>query len=148
MPKTPESGNPNSPGNTPAGEDGASSQSSAGKPRAGSAPGDTAPAGRSTPAGRSISERKGQFLIAVRRLDGMQLMGMQPLSFGFIEQTLRASPDIEVVDTVGPKNILAAMADGLGEAPSVLVAKMSEQKATILQQQGQGRLIQQPQAAE
>ena len=89
----------------------------------------------------TLSQRKGQYLIAARRLPGMQVMGLQPLQFSLIEQTLRSSPDIEIVDTVGPKNIMGALADGMNEAPSVLVARMTEQKATILHQQAQGRLI-------
>jgi len=68
-------------------------------------------------------------------------MGMMPLQFSVVEQTLRASPDIEIVDTVGPKNIVGVLADGLGEAPGVLVTRMTEQKASILHQQAQGRLI-------
>jgi subtilisin family serine protease len=91
--------------------------------------------------GRSISERKGQFLIAARRPQALMAMGIAPLQFSVIEQTLRASPDIEVVDTVGPKNIVGVLADGMGDAPSVLVARMTEQKAAILHQQAQGRLI-------
>lgn len=71
----------------------------------------------------------------------MQPMGMQPLQFNLVEQTLRASPDIEIVDTVGPKNIVGALADGMGDVPSVLVAKMTSQKANTLHQQAQGRLI-------
>jgi subtilisin family serine protease len=91
--------------------------------------------------GRVLGERKGQYLIAARRTVNLQAMGMQPLSFSVIEQTLRSSPDIEVIDTVGPKNIMGALANGMGEVPSVLVARMSEQKAAMLLQQAQGRLI-------
>jgi subtilisin family serine protease len=68
-------------------------------------------------------------------------MGMQPLQFSAVEQSLRASPDIEILDTVGPKNIVGMLADGMAEAPSVLVARMTEEKAGILHQQAQGRLI-------
>ena len=88
-----------------------------------------------------LSRRKGQYLIAARRSTGMQTMGLQPLQFSVIEQTLRSSPDIEIVDTVGPRNIMGALADGMNEVPSVLVAKMTDQKAGILHQQAQGRLI-------
>ncbi|HYD94055.1 MAG TPA: S8 family serine peptidase [Noviherbaspirillum sp.] len=98
--------------------------------------------GAEQPAGRrAVTPRKGQYLVTARRSPGMQLMGLQPLSSSLIEQSLRAMPDIEVVDTVGPKTIMGALADGYSDAPSVLVAKMTEQKAVTLHQQGQGRLI-------
>jgi subtilisin len=90
---------------------------------------------------RTVSTRKGQYLIAARRLQGMQPMGIQPLQFSLIEETLRSSQDIEVVDTVGPKSIMGVLADGMNDVPSVLVARMSEQKAVALHQQAQGRLI-------
>ena len=124
-----------------------SSAASAAKLRASSvAPGDTqasqpGPSASQPSGGRKLGERKGQFLIAPRKSAQMQMMGMMPLSFGYIEQTLRSAPDIEVVDTVGPKNIMGALADGFGEVPTVLVARMSEQKAAMLHQQAQGRLI-------
>ncbi len=150
MPKSPESGNTNAPENTPQNSNsnsnsGASvaSSLSSGKARptsATSADASSSSAPSSTP-GRAISERKGQFLIAPRRSPTLQLMGMQPLSFGFVEQTLRAAPDIDVVDTVGPKSIMGVLGDDFTDTPSVLVARMSEQKATMLHQQAQGRLI-------
>ena len=68
-------------------------------------------------------------------------MGLQPLQFSALEQALRSSQDIEVVDTVGPKSVLGALADGMGGSQGVLVARMTEQKAAVLHQQGQGRLL-------
>lgn len=115
-----------------------------GRSVAGATPGETSsaqPASAASQRGHVISERRGQFLIAPRRQVGMQPMGVQPLQFSLVEQTLRSSPDIEVIDTVGPKNIVGALADGMGEVPSVLVAKMTTQKASTLHQQAQGRLI-------
>ncbi|MES2295388.1 MAG: S8 family serine peptidase [Pseudomonadota bacterium] len=94
------------------------------------------------PKGRALAQRKGQYLIAARQpLGGIQPMGFQPLQFSAIEHALRQSPDIEVVDTVGAKNVVGALGEGMGEAPSVLVARMTEQNANILHQQGQGRLV-------
>ena len=94
------------------------------------------------PPRHGISQRKGQFLIAARHSPGLQAMGLQPLAFSAIEQALRSSPDIDVIDTVGPKNAIGVLADGMGaDVPSVLVARMTDQKAGILHQQAQGRLI-------
>jgi subtilisin len=91
---------------------------------------------------RTISERKRQFLVAPRTPPGgLQALGLQPLQFSAIEEALRNSPDIEVMDTVGPKNIVGALSDGMGAAPSVLVARMTDQKASVLYQQAQGRLV-------
>jgi subtilisin family serine protease len=58
-----------------------------------------------------------------------------------LEQTLRSSPEIEVVDTIGPKSITGVLADATTDTPGVLVARMPEQKAAMLLQQSQGRLI-------
>lgn len=136
MAKSPEPVNPNPPDNATSGDQ-PSSRASAPEGRSG---------GAGSAQGRNVSTRKGQYLIAPRRpaAGGMMPMGLAPLQFGVVEQTLRASPDIEVLDTVGPKNIMSALSDGMGEAPSVLVAKMTDQKAAILHQQAQGRLIVEP----
>jgi len=115
----------------------AATQPQAGKTQ----PNGGAAAGSESPRGHTIGERKGQFLITARKPQGLMPMGLMPLQFSVVEQTLRASPDIEVLDTVGPKNIVGVLADGMNEVPSVLVARMSEQKASILHQQAQGRLI-------
>lgn len=129
MAKNPEPSNPPASEHTPGRPNGGSTQPRADELRS------------NAPSGRAVGERKGQFLIAARRPGGMQPMGLQPLQFSLLEQTLRASPEIEVIDTVGPKNIVGVLADGMGDAPNVLVARMSEQKAGILAQQAQGRLI-------
>lgn len=142
MAKFSESGNPNAPENTtPKGSD-AASPASQGKGRTvTAAPGDSGDADKSGLPGRQVTERKGQYLIAARRHQGIQAMGAQTLSLGFIEQTLRASPDIEVVDSVGPKRVKGALSNSLSELPTVLLVKMTEQKAAMLSQQAQGRLM-------
>jgi subtilisin family serine protease len=139
MAKTPESGSANPQDTSSSNVDGSSSAGS-GKSAA-RASGGGPSSSQSAGGGRSVTQRKSQYLIASRRSPAMQMMGLQPLSLGFVEQTLRSSPDIEVVDTVGPKNIVGALADGFGEPPAVLVAKMTDQKAFMLHQQAQGRLI-------
>src|SRR5690349_773444 len=85
-------------------------------------------------------ERK-QYLVATRRAAGVSAFSISPLSLGMVEQALRSNPDIEVVDRIGPKAGVAALADGLPGAPHVIVARMEQSKAQILHQQGQGHLI-------
>jgi len=97
---------------------------------------------RADSVGRAIGSRKKQYVVAPRQVpEGLQTLGFQPLQFSALEQALRNSADIEVVDTVGPKSVLGALADGLGGSQGVLVARMTEQKAALLHQQGQGRLL-------
>ncbi|MES2321757.1 MAG: S8 family serine peptidase [Pseudomonadota bacterium] len=104
-------------------------------PAAGGAP------AAATSGNRTVGERKKQFVIAPRVHDGMTPLGFSPLSLASVEQALRASPDIEIVDTVGQKNAVGALADGMGGGQGVLVARMSDQKAGMLHQQAQGRLV-------
>jgi subtilisin family serine protease len=105
-----------------------------------SAGGDAAPRGDG--AGRAIGSRKKQFVIAPRHPpEGIQAMSFQPLQFSALESALRNSSDIEVVDTVGPKSVVSALADGMGGSQGVLVARMTDQKAAALHQQGAGRLL-------
>lgn len=85
-------------------------------------------------------ERK-QYLVAHRRTSGVSPFAVSALALGAVEQALRANPDIEVVDTVGPKAGVGALADGLPGAPHVIVARMDQNKAQMLHQQGQGHLI-------
>ncbi len=88
-----------------------------------------------------IRQRKGQFLIAPRRPAGMQMMGISPLQFSAVEQALRDSPDIEIVDRVGSRGGVGALAAGLPDGNAVLVARMSDEKAGTLALQSQGQLI-------
>lgn len=90
---------------------------------------------------RQMKQRKGQFLIAPRRRPGMQMMGLAPLQFSAVEQALRDSPDIDIVDRVGPKQSVGALGIGAQEGASVLVARMHEDKANALALQAQGQLI-------
>ena len=69
------------------------------------------------------------------------MMGSAPLKFTVVEQALRDSPDIEVIDRVGPKNIIGALAAGVPGGAGVLVARMAEEKAAALAMQSQGQLI-------
>jgi subtilisin family serine protease len=98
--------------------------------------------GQAANAGRNIGARRKQFVIAPRQApEGLQALGFQPLQFDALEQALRNSSDIEVVDKVGPRSVLGALSTGGGASQGVLVARMTEQKAAALHQQGQGRLL-------
>jgi len=90
---------------------------------------------------RELKKRRGQFLVAPRHNPTLQMMGIAPLQFSVVEQALRDSPDIEVIDRVGPKNVIGALAAGMPGGAGVLVARMAEEKATALAMQSQGQLI-------
>ena len=166
MPKNPDSGPINPLDNTDAGGDtGQGAVSAAGSERRGPArtsgdarssqsgasggqpngqpngpvPGE--PASTGLRGSRAIGERKKQFLIAPRVPEGLVPLNFVPLSLQSVEQALHNSPDIDIVDTVGPRNMVGLMADGMGGGQGVLVARMTEQKAGDLHMQGQGRLV-------
>lgn len=118
-----------------AGTSGSSGKDSTAKDSTASAPATTSKAGQ-----RDIRQRKGQFLIAPRRHPGLQMMGIAPLSLSVVEQALRDAPDIEIIDRIGPRQTVGALASGLQEG-GVLVAMMNDDKAQALSLQGQGQLI-------
>ncbi len=62
------------------------------------------------------------------------------MAFDYFEQAVRSSPDIEIIDRIGPK-ASGNVADGMDGAPNILVARMADDKAEILRQQGRGQLI-------
>lgn len=136
MPKSPESTNSVSPDNPAPKSDGGASTSRTEDARASPKPA----AAQQATGKRMVSKRKEQFLIAPRS-HGLREMGLEPLQFSMVEQTLRAQSDIEVVDTVGPRNVVGALSAGLGDMTGLLVARMTDQKATMLYQQAQGRLL-------
>jgi len=90
---------------------------------------------------RELKQRKGQFLIAPRRNPQMQMMGLSPMQFSAVEQALRESPDIEIIDRVGPKHAVGTLAAGMSDSTAVLVARMTDDKARSLSLQAQGQLI-------
>ena len=96
--------------------------------------------------GRRVTERKKQFLVSPQGAPGglspfaAGLAGMAPpLSLQAVEQALRGAPDIEVVRTIGTRNI-DLLGSGAGGYGGVLVARMTDEKAQALQQQALGRL--------
>ena len=103
--------------------------------------------------GKSLGERKKQYLIAPRPGEALAPMGLSPLSMSAVEQALKNSPDIEIVDTVGARAGMGTLSAGSGPAMAagpgalmgagqgVLVARMTDQKAGVLHQQAMGRLV-------
>ncbi len=89
----------------------------------------------------SVKQRKGQFVIAPRRVPGMQMMGLSPLQFSAVEQALRDSSDIEVIDKIGPRSGVGTLAAGGQDGVAALIARMSDEKASALALQSQGQLI-------
>lgn len=71
-------------------------------------------------------------------------MGLHPMALDYVEQALRASPDVEILDRIGPTGLVGTLADGMGGAAHVLVAQMADDKAEILKQQSLGQLIVEP----
>lgn len=90
---------------------------------------------------RVLSQERKQYLVASRRASGVSAFAVSPLALNVVEQALRSNPDIEVVDTLGPKAGVGALADGMAGLPHVIVARMDQNKAQMLHQQGQGQLI-------
>ena len=90
---------------------------------------------------REMKQRKGRFLIAPRHHHQMQMMDLSPLQFSAIEQALRDSPDIDIIDRVGPKHAVGTLASGMPDCTAVLVARMTDDKARTLSLQAQGQLI-------
>ena len=107
--------------------------------------GQSAPVRPQSGGGKLLGERKKQYLIAPRAGETLVPMGLSPLSLPALEQVLKNSPDIEIVDTVGPRPRMGALEAGpealMGAGQGVLVARMTDQKAGVLHQQGMGRLV-------
>jgi subtilisin len=142
MAKTPNGGPAGPSDILPAGDERRTVPRSGDMRPASAGPDEQPPAERQNPAGKTLGGRRKQFLVAPRHGgDGMQPMGLQPLALSSVEQALRGNPDIEIVDTVGPRNAIGVLADGMGGSQGVLVARMTDEKAGALYQQAQGRLV-------
>ena len=96
--------------------------------------------------GRAVAERKKKYLVAPRQLlqgfgpMNLAAFGIAPLPLSVVEQALQASPDIDVLETVGARSgIGASAADAASEG--IIVARMTDQKASELLQRGGGRLL-------
>ncbi len=118
-------------------------QPQSGRPGSTSPTGSRTATGGMTPPGKVLTGKLQQFIIAARRLGGMMMppLGLQPVAFDYVEQALRNSPDVEVVDRVGPKGLVGTLTDGMAGVPHFVVARMAVDKAEILMQQSAGQLI-------
>ena len=112
--------------------------------------GDTQKDSASSPAaarGRPVGERKKKYLVAPRAaLGGFGTSSwMAPLGLSAVQQALNALPDIDVVDTITPRVSLGTSGFGPSQAgdstDGVVVARMTDQKASELLQRGQGQLL-------
>jgi len=63
------------------------------------------------------------------------------MALDYVEQALRACPEVEVVERIGPRGLVGTLADGLAGMPHCLIAKMAADKADFLKQQSSGQLI-------
>lgn len=109
-------------------------------PEQGASP-STAPAANAAapPAGQevaAIASRPAQFMIAPQ-----QQSGLATFSVDFLTQQLTNSPDIEVVKTVSPPRLFGFQSAELGQVPlsPLVLARMTPDKAKLLQTQAQGR---------
>lgn len=134
MPKLPSSGQPGQ-------QDGPQEPDTASTPDGTRAARQAPPGGAP---GRRVVERRKQFLVAPLSGAGP----MAPFALGAapqaptlqsLEQDLHASSDIDVVRTVGTRNV-DLMSAGPGGYSGVLVARMTDDRARALQQRGGAQL--------
>jgi subtilisin family serine protease len=79
----------------------------------------------------------GQFLISTRPVPGFQPVA----GLDLLEQNLRSDPEVQVVDVLTPRNTAGAFGNGRSGSHRVIVARMREEKAARLVQQGGYQLI-------
>jgi subtilisin len=84
-----------------------------------------------------VNSRMGQFLISARPLPGFQAFA----GLDLLEQNLRNDPEVQVVEVLTPRGTMGAFADGMPGLQRVVVARMREEKAARLVQQGGYQLI-------
>lgn len=89
-----------------------------------------------SPIARPLGPRPAQFMVASR-----QVSGLQPLSADVITQSLRDAPGVEIVKTIAPPATLGLQSTESALTGSVVVARMSHDKARLLQSQAGDRLL-------
>lgn len=89
------------------------------------------------PAGAdALAQRKPAFMITPR-----QAPGLQTFSADFLAQQLKDSPDIEVLGQIEPPRVLGLLNADATQASTVMLARMSYEKARQLQAQAGLRLM-------
>jgi subtilisin len=84
-----------------------------------------------------VASSKRQFLISARVMPGFSLFpGLDSL-----ERDLKNDPAVKVVDVLTPRSTPGAFGDGLAGSQRVIVARMQEERAARLVQQGGYQLI-------
>jgi hypothetical protein len=87
--------------------------------------------------GRMIEERKAQFLVAARQGLGAPVLGPDEVA-----KWLHEEPDVEVVGTLALRGTAVALGEGAAPArQTVIVARMTPQKAEAIRHDAGGRLI-------
>lgn len=101
----------------------------------GAAPRDGSGGDRS-PTIQLLGARPAQFMVVSR-----QVSGLQPLSADVITQSFRDAPGVEIVKTINPPTTLGLQSTESALTTSVVVARMSHDKARLLQSQAGARLL-------
>lgn len=85
---------------------------------------------------RPIGPRPAQFMVASR-----QVTGLQPLSADVIALSLKDAPGVEIVKTINPPTVLGLQSAENAATGSLVVARMSHDRARLLQSQAGARVM-------
>ena len=89
-----------------------------------------------TPTTRHIGPRPGQFMVSSRQVPGLAL-----LSDDVIAQSLANAPGVEIVKTIKPPTALGLQSADSTATGSMIVARMTHDRAQLLQSQAGARLV-------
>ena len=84
---------------------------------------------------RPVASQPAQFMVASRQMQGLQTLGVD-----VIEQSLRDSPGIEIVKTINRPTVFGLQSLDGADTGSLVVARMSHDRARLLQARGGARL--------
>jgi len=79
----------------------------------------------------TVTSRNPQFMVFTHGMGGLQPLAAPEL----LEQGLRNSPEIEVLDVLTPRNVFGLFGDGVPGSQKIIVVRMDEQKASMLARQ-------------
>ncbi|MES2522094.1 MAG: S8 family serine peptidase [Gemmatimonadota bacterium] len=95
------------------------------------------PASAGPPEGvNKLGPRRAQYMISPRPAPP----GFEPLSADFVAEQLKNSPDITFVKSLAPPKVFGLQSTGGGELGSLMLARMMQDKAQLLQNQAGARL--------